>query len=31
VVRYHIASDWECVGGYEEVFDIIRQKVGAYY
>ena len=31
VVRYHIASDWECVGGYEEVFDIIRQRVGAYY
>lgn len=31
VVRYHIASDWECVGGYDEVFNIIRQKVGAYY
>ena len=31
VVRYHIAGDWECVGGYEEVFDIIHQKVGAYY
>lgn len=31
VVRYHIASDWEAVDGYEEVFDIIRQKVRAYY
>lgn len=31
VVRYHIASDWEAVEGYEAVFDIIRQKVGAYY
>lgn len=31
VVRYHIASDWEAVEGYDAVFDIIRQKVGAYY
>ena len=31
VIRYHIASDWEAVSGYEEVFDIIREKVSAYY
>ena len=31
VVRYHIASDWEAVDGYDKVFDIIREKVQAYY
>lgn len=31
VVKVHISQDWECVGGWEEVMDIIEEKVRAYY
>lgn len=31
VVKVHISQDWECVGGWEEVIEIIKEKVSAYY
>lgn len=27
VVRLHIASDWECVSGYEELMELIMDRV----
>ena len=31
VVKMHLASDWECVFGYEELMDLIKERVGRYY
>lgn len=31
VIRFHLAQDWECISGYEEVMDIIRERVSLYY
>ncbi|MBS5335085.1 MAG: hypothetical protein DBY08_03210 [Clostridiales bacterium] len=31
VIRFHLAQDWKCIGGYEAVMHIIREKVSAYY
>lgn len=31
VVKINLAQDWQCVGGWEEVMDIIKEKVSIYY
>lgn len=31
VVKLHIAQDWECISGYEQVLDIIKEHVNLYY
>lgn len=31
VIKVHLAQDWEAVSGREQVLDIIREKVRAYY
>ena len=31
VIKFHLAQDWECEDGYEDVMKIIREKVSAYY
>ena len=31
IVKVHLATEWKCIGGYDQVMDIIREKVGAYY
>ncbi len=31
VVKVHLAQDWEAVSGLDQVMDIIREKVMAYY
>ncbi len=31
VIKVHLSQDWEAVSGREEVLDIIREKVRAYY
>ncbi len=31
VVKHHIGQEWECTEGWEEVMDIISEKVQRYY
>ncbi len=31
VVKLHLASDWECVFGHEELMNLIKERVGRYY
>lgn len=31
VVKVHISQDWQCVAGYEEIMDIIKEKITQYY
>lgn len=31
VIKVHISQDWTCIGGYEEVMTIIKDKVSQYY
>lgn len=31
VVKYHISQDWQCVGGWEDVMNIVSQKVKEFY
>ena len=31
VVKLHIAQDWKCISGYEQVVDIIKDHVKLYY
>lgn len=31
VVKVHISQDWTCVGGHDEVMEIIKEKVEQYY
>lgn len=31
VVKVHIAQDWTCVDGWDEVMALIEERVGAYY
>lgn len=31
VIKVHLAQDWEAVSGLNEVMEIIREKVRAYY
>ncbi|MGC2872450.1 hypothetical protein ACPW7J_10420 [Ihubacter sp. rT4E-8] len=31
VIKVNLAQDWEAVAGQEQVMDIVRQKVSAYY
>lgn len=31
VIKVHIACDWECVEGYDELISIISEKVKLYY
>lgn len=30
-VKMYLADDWKCVGGYDELFELVRQRVSAYY
>lgn len=31
VIRLHLACEWTCIGGWDEVVDIIKEKVKTYY
>lgn len=31
VIKYHIAQDWQCTGGWDEVMATIEEKVKAYF
>ncbi len=31
IVKVHIADDWQCVEGYEDVLSIVRKSVSRYY
>lgn len=31
IIKVHISQDWTCVGGHEEVMEIIKEKVSQYY
>ncbi|QAT43481.1 hypothetical protein [Aminipila luticellarii] len=31
VVKFYIADDWECVGGYGSVLEIIGEKIKQYF
>lgn len=31
VVKYHISQDWQCVGGLDDVMNIVKEKVKEYY
>lgn len=31
VVKVHLAQDWECIGGMEDVFVLIRDALARYY
>lgn len=31
VIKVHISQDWVCVEGYNQVMDIIKEKVAQYY
>lgn len=31
VVKVHLAQDWSCISGWEEVMAIVEEKVKAYY
>lgn len=31
VIKVHLAQDWEAVSGLDQVLDLIREKVSAYY
>lgn len=31
VIKYHLAQDWECIGGMDEVMATIEEKVKQYY
>ena len=31
VIKFHLAQDWECEDGYDQVMNIIKEKVSAYY
>lgn len=31
VIKFHLAQDWECDDGYDQVMNIIKEKVAAYY
>ena len=30
-VKFYLAHDWVCIDGHDELFDIIEEKVSAYY
>jgi hypothetical protein len=31
IVKVNISSDWQCIAGWDEVMDIVRDHVKAYY
>ena len=31
VVRYHLAQDWNCVEGWDEVMDIVKNRISKYF
>lgn len=31
VVKVHISQDWTCVGGWDEVFSLVEERVKSYY
>lgn len=31
VIKVHLAQEWECVDGYEQVIGIIEERVASYY
>lgn len=31
VIKMNLAQDWTCIGGWDEVMNIIKDKVAAYY
>lgn len=31
VIKVHLATEWKCICGYDQVMDIIKEKVRQYY